>query len=70
MILGLLMALPTIVISLIALGYIMACLLAVIEDTANGCDQIHEWPAADWSATGVSGSADADRARLGCAHGR
>jgi hypothetical protein len=48
MVLGLLMGLPTIVISLIALGYITTCLLAVIEDTANGCDQIHDWPAIDW----------------------
>lgn len=48
MILGLVMGLPTLLITLIGGGYVSACLLAVVEDTANGCDQVQEWPESDW----------------------
>ncbi len=48
MIQGLLLGLPALLVTLIAAGYITACLLAVIEDTASGCDRIQEWPESDW----------------------
>ncbi len=48
MILGLIMGLPSLLVSLIGGGYISACLLTVIEDTANGCDRVQEWPESDW----------------------
>ena len=48
MIRGLLLGLPTVLITVITGGYITACLLAVIEDTASGCDRVQEWPESDW----------------------
>ena len=48
MILGLVMGVPSLLLILIGVGYVSACLLAVIEDTANGCDQVQEWPESDW----------------------
>ncbi len=48
MVAGLLVGLPALLLTLIVSGYVTACLLAVIEDTANGCDRVREWPESDW----------------------
>jgi hypothetical protein len=44
---GLVIGLPSIAITALTMAYLSACLLAVIEDTSDGCDTIHAWPPGD-----------------------
>ena len=48
MIVGIATGLFTLFFSLFVYGYITASSLAVIEDTASGCDTIQDWPESDW----------------------
>lgn len=47
-IVGIMSGLPAIFLDLLVLGYASASLLAIVEDTGNGADNIEEWPEADW----------------------
>jgi DNA-directed RNA polymerase subunit RPC12/RpoP len=47
-ILALFVGVATVWLGVWTFGYLAACVLSILQDTANGADQIHNWPEPDW----------------------